>query len=94
MSSEYAAGPAIDALIGNVDTVEQVAAISGRSGVGQEQRNPYSPQFISALKNFEDRLRAALDSDDAVKAGQIRLGKKERSAGSAAAGAGRWLLDG
>lgn len=75
-------------------TFEQVAALSGRSGGGQELRNPYSPQFISALKHFEDRLRASLDSEEAVKAGQVGLGKKERSAGSAAAGAGRWLLDG
>lgn len=71
-----------------------MTALSGRSGEGQEQHNPYSPQFISALKEFEDRLRAALDSEAAAKAGQVGLGKKERSAGLAAAGAGRWLLDG
>lgn len=70
--------------------------MAGRSQGGSEQRSPYSPQFITALREFEDRVCAALgveaDSSSAGKA-DTGGGKKERTAGSAAAGAGGWLID-
>ena len=71
-------------------------AVSG----GSEQRSPYSPQFITALNEFEDRTCAALgleagsaDSDSKPGAADGGGGKKGGGAGSAAAGAGGWLLN-
>lgn len=57
-----------------------------------EQRSPYSPQFVAALIEFEDRLCAAQGVESAGPNGRDGL-KKERTAGSAAAGAGGWLLN-
>lgn len=75
----------------------QVAAMSGRSQGGSEQRSPYSPQFITALNEFEDRTCAALGLEatapGSTPSGAADGGKKERSTGSAAAGAGGWLIN-
>ncbi|CAM9346739.1 unnamed protein product, partial [Scytosiphon promiscuus] len=72
---------------------EEVAAMSGRSQGGLEQRSPYSPQFIKALTEFEDRTSAALGLEGTAGQGSRADAdgdrKRERSgAGSAAAGAG------
>lgn len=70
--------------------------MSGRSQGGSEQRSPYSPQFITALNEFEDRTCAALGVEAAgpdSKPSYAGGGGKERGgAGSAVAGAGGWLL--
>lgn len=74
----------------------QVAAMGGRSQGGSEQRSPYSPQFITALNEFEDRTCAALGMEAASadsKPGAAGGGKKGSGAGSAAAGAGGWVLN-
>lgn len=71
--------------------------MGGRSQGGSEQRSPYSPQFITALNEFEDRTAAALGLEAASPDSQLSAasgGKKERGgAGSAATGAGGWLLN-
>lgn len=68
--------------------------MGGRSQGGSEQCSPYSPHFVAALHEFEDRVCAALGvsipNSKSSRGGGI---KKERSAGSAAAGAGGWLLN-
>ena len=73
--------------------------MGGRSQGGSEQRSPYSPQFITALNEFEDRtcavlgLEAGSSPDSDSKPGAAGGGKKGGGAGSAAAGAGGWLLN-
>lgn len=72
--------------------------MGGRSQGGSEQRSPYSPQFIKALNEFEDRMCAALGLEayagQGSKADVEGDRKRERSgAGAAASGAGGWLLN-
>lgn len=70
--------------------------MGGRSQGGSEQRSPYSPQFITALNEFEDRTCGALGLEAGgadFKPGAADEGKKGGGAGSAAAGAGGWLLN-
>lgn len=70
--------------------------MAGRSQGGSEQRSPYSPQFITALNEFEDRTSAALGLEAASsdsKPDASGGGGKGGGAGSAAAGAGGWLLN-
>ncbi|CAN0495070.1 unnamed protein product, partial [Ectocarpus sp. 12 AP-2014] len=73
----------------------EVAAMGGRSQGGSQQRSPYSPQFITALNEFEDRACAALGLEANGAGNAAGDEKKERTggAGSAAAGAGGWLLN-
>lgn len=77
--------------------------MGGRSRGGSEQRSPYSPQFITALHEFGDRARASLGVEAASDMGDCGSGgggnlegggrKGEKTAGSAAAEAGGWLLN-
>lgn len=67
--------------------------MGGRSQGGSEQRSPYSPQFITALNEFEDRTCAALGLETAGPDSKPGVKKERGAAGSAAAGAGGWLLN-
>lgn len=72
----------------------KVALMKGRSHGGAEQRNPYSPHFITALHEFEDRVCAALGVVvGSTKAGAGNGYRMGQTAASAATGAGGWLLD-
>lgn len=68
--------------------------MAGRRHGGPEKRSPYSPQFIMALQEFEDRVCVALGVPAlGGKSAAGSMGKKGPSAGASAAGAGGWLLN-
>lgn len=70
--------------------------MGGRSQGGSGQRSPYSPQFVAALHEFEDRVCAALGvpaPGSKSGTGDSGGGKRGRNSGSTAAGAGGWLLN-